>query len=227
MTKRLLLWGSLTCFSLLVRAQHWSVQDSINLKRLLNGSEELNLNKKSIRQIDFGDHPMEQKQSVEKDWLLPDETLPTALPKAKVTLTLHPYTAQTRYDWDPVYQRKINVTHRTWQEGSSADLWAKLNPAKWKERLRNGELDFKLLSERAHMTIPSSPVFNQKNRLALGHEGYFTGGAITGLDLMLLFTKDFWDVKGRERRERTLELLKTYGDSTTVSINRPIISVTR
>ncbi|NCC10302.1 MAG: DUF4858 domain-containing protein [Bacteroidia bacterium] len=227
MTKRLLLWGSLTCFSLLVRAQQWSVQDSLNLKRLLDGSEKLQLNKESIRQIDFGHNPMKQKLSAEKEWLLPDETLPTALPKAKVTLTLHPYTAQTRYDWDPIYQRQIHVTHRTWQESSSAGRWAELNPTNWKEKLRKGEVNFRLLSERANGMSVSVPVMNVGRNLSLGHGVYINGGVIGGLDLMLPFTKDFWDVKGRERRERTLELLKTYGDSTTVLINRPIISITR
>ena len=32
---------------------------------------------------------------------------------------------------------------------------------------------------------------------------------------MAVFTKNFWDKKGKERRERTLEVLRAYGDSTT------------
>lgn len=41
--------------------------------------------------------------------------------------------------------------------------------------------------------------------------------------LMTIFTKDFWDKKGRNRRSRTLEVLKAYGDSTTVLLPEPIV----
>ena len=37
----------------------------------------------------------------------------------------------------------------------------------------------------------------------------------TGSDFMKIFTKDFWDFKGKKRRERTREVLKNYGDSLT------------
>ena len=49
------------------------------------------------------------------------------------------------------------------------------------------------------------------------------GVAIGGFNFMYVFTKDFWDKKGRERRARTLEVLKTYGDSTTVLIPKPVL----
>ena len=53
------------------------------------------------------------------------------------------------------------------------------------------------------------------------------GGTIGGLDLMAVFTKNFWDKKGRDRCERTLEVLRAYGDSTTVLINKPIEQIIR
>ena len=56
---------------------------------------------------------------------------------------------------------------------------------------------------------------------------YINGGTIGGLDLMAVFTKNFWDKKGRDRRERTLEVLRAYGDSTTVLINKPIEQIIR
>lgn len=40
---------------------------------------------------------------------------------------------------------------------------------------------------------------------------------------MAPFTKDFWNIKGRKRRARTLEVLKTYGDSISVRRNDAII----
>ena len=56
---------------------------------------------------------------------------------------------------------------------------------------------------------------------------YINGGTIGGLDLMAVFTKNFWDKKGRDRCERTLEVLRAYGDSTTVLINKPIEQIIR
>ncbi|MDR3118480.1 MAG: DUF4858 domain-containing protein [Mediterranea sp.] len=47
-------------------------------------------------------------------------------------------------------------------------------------------------------------------------------GGSSGGDLMLIFTKDFWDKKGRRRKARTLEVLQSYGDSTTVLIREEI-----
>ena len=44
---------------------------------------------------------------------------------------------------------------------------------------------------------------------------------------MAAFTKEFWNTSGRNNRIRTLEVLKTYGDSTTVLINKPIEQITR
>ena len=44
---------------------------------------------------------------------------------------------------------------------------------------------------------------------------------------MAVFTKNFWDKKGRDRRERTLEVLRAYGDFTTVLINKPIEQIIR
>ena len=38
----------------------------------------------------------------------------------------------------------------------------------------------------------------------------------SGLSFMAIFTKEFWDRKGKKRRAATLEALKAYGDSITV-----------
>lgn len=56
---------------------------------------------------------------------------------------------------------------------------------------------------------------------------YINGGTIGGLDLMAVFTKDFWNKTGRDNRARILEVLRTYGDSTTVLINKPIEQIAR
>ena len=93
----------------------WSAQDSLKLQNLLEGSEELKLNPKAVKQIDFGGAVGTPRMSEEKRWMLPDESLPEALPKPKVVLTLMPYKANTRYNWDPVYQKKIRVNKNTWR----------------------------------------------------------------------------------------------------------------
>ena len=74
----------------------WSAQDSLKLQKLLEGSEELKLNPKAVKQIDFGGAVGTPRMSEEKRWMLPDKSLPEALPKPKVVLTLMPYKANTR-----------------------------------------------------------------------------------------------------------------------------------
>ena len=44
---------------------------------------------------------------------------------------------------------------------------------------------------------------------------------------MAMFTRDFWSKKRLETRDRTLEVLRTYGDSTNVMINVPIEQIAR
>jgi len=48
-----------------------------------------------------------------------------------------------------------------------------------------------------------------------------------GLALRAVLTKDFGKKTGRDNRARTLEVLRTYGDSTTVLINKPIEQIAR
>ena len=87
----------------------WSARDSLNLQKLLESGEELKLNPKAVRQIDFGSAVGTPRMSVEKKWMLPDESLPEALPKPKVVLSLMPYKANTPCNWDPVFQKKIRI----------------------------------------------------------------------------------------------------------------------
>ena len=108
MRKRLFISAVSLLLTVVCYAQ-WSVQDSLKLQKLLESSEELKLNPKAVRQIDFGSAVGTPRMSEEKSWMLPDESLPEALPKPKVVLSLMPYKANTRFNWDPVYQKKIRV----------------------------------------------------------------------------------------------------------------------
>lgn len=194
----------------------WTAQDSIRLKKLLEGSEELKLNSKAVKQIDFGSAVGTPRMSEEKAWLLPDESLPQALPKPKVVLTLFPYKATTRYNWDPVYQKKIRVDKDTWRSIPFEQMRRGMN------KEQPGEVRIHQLGERANgMMVSTMEVY--KPIPLFGKSGiYLNGGTIGGLDFMTVFTKDFWDKKGRECRARTLQVLKTYGDSSAVLINRPV-----
>lgn len=49
------------------------------------------------------------------------------------------------------------------------------------------------------------------------------GNGVSGLDLMYVFTKDFWNRKAAKRRARTREVLKAYGDSITVHLKERVI----
>ena len=100
--KRLITAMTLCLTALLVHAQEWTKEDSLRLRKLLDSDQELNLNQDAVRQIDFGSAVGTPRMSVEKKWMLPDESLPEALPKPKVVLSLMPYKANTPYNWDPV-----------------------------------------------------------------------------------------------------------------------------
>ena len=180
----------------------WSAQDSLKLQKLLEGSEELKLNPKAVKQIDFGGAVGTPRMSEEKRWMLPDESLPEALPKPKVVLTLMPYKANTRYNWDPVYQKKIRVNKNTWR----------------------GDSFYELCRQRFYTNRTRS---RKANEIRIGEDVSVCGGTMSGLDLMAALTKEFWNKTGRDNRIRTLEVLKTYGDSTTVLINKPIEQITR
>ena len=207
MRKRLFISAVSLLLTVVCYAQ-WSVQDSLKLQKLLESSEELKLN-------------------------------PEALPKPKVVLSLMPYKANTRFNWDPVYQKKIRVDKNTWRgdpfyeirQQRSYTNWAR-NPMakgirKSLEEIQASGVRFRQLSERANGMMVNSVVTDSPIPLFGGSGVYINGGTIGGLDLMAVFTKNFWDKKGRDRRERTLEVLRAYGDSTTVLINKPIEQIIR
>lgn len=184
MMKRTLLLLMLCPLASLVRAQ-WTAKDSLRLDRILQGGEEIKLNMDAVKQIEF-DPLGAPRVSEDKPWMRFDETLPQVREEKKVVLTLHPYTARTKYNWDPVYQKKINIDARTWEKAFALSAY--------------------------------------NSGIALGRRGVTVqGGAIGGLDFMTIFTKDFWDKQGRKNRARALEVLKAYGDSTTVLIPHNVL----
>ncbi len=145
-------------------AQEAALSDS--LRHWLQGREELRLNPSALRELRQS-FEGELRPTLERPWMQPNETLPTwreAPREPRGRLTLSPYTATTRYDWDPVAQKKIDIR-------------------------------------------PQGPSWAQWRPVSRGRQG--------GYDLMLIFTRDFWDVSRNRRRARTREALAAYGDSIT------------
>ena len=179
-------------------AQEWTPQDSLHLRRFLSGEGEVRLNPDVLKEIGIDSPLGSPKEDMNKSWLEFDSSLPVMpqMPEKKVVLTLRPYTANTKYNWDPVYQKKIRVTKNTWRGDPFYELRQLL--------------------------------YTKSSNISLGKGGvYISGGAIGGLDLMAMFTRDFWSKKRLETRDRTLEVLRTYGDSTNVMINVPIEQIAR
>lgn len=181
MRKIVAICGVLCVAAFPLYAQEWTSQDSLRLRKLLDGEGEVKLNRELLKELETGGATGAPKAMTEKSWLDFNLTLPAVLrqeePRKKVVLTLRPYTANTKYNWDPVYQKKIKVDKDTWR----------------------GDRFYAL-----------------KQQTAKGWPQSGGGVGIGGLDLMLPFTRQFWDVKGRKRRARTLEVLRAYGDSITV-----------
>ena len=125
-----------------------------------------------------------------------------------------PYTANTKYNWDPIYQKKIKVDKDTWRGDEFYALKILMIPTNWaKHPFDAGPRE---TVEQIEATGLRYRVTERANNMAVGGWQGASGGGISGLDLMTPFTREFWNFKGRKRRARTLEVLKAYGDSITV-----------
>ena len=217
--------GLLLVVVLPVCAQNWTPQDSLRLRRLLDGEGESKLNREGLKEMGVQEPRGKQQLSLERQWLDFNTTLPEIpnTPKKKVILTLRPYTANTKYNWDPVYQKKIKINKNTWRGDSFYELkmlriysdWAK-TPLEKGIRKSIDEIEATGLRYR---------VTERANNMAVGSWQGASGGSGFSGDFMTPFTKEFWNVKGRKRRARTLEVLRAYGDSTTVLIKEPVKAI--
>jgi hypothetical protein len=203
-------------------AQEWTPQDSLHLRRFLSGEGEVRLNPDVLKEIGIDSPLGSPKEDMNKSWLEFDSSLPVMpqMPEKKVVLTLRPYTANTKYNWDPVYQKKITVNKNTWRSSPFYELTKLKIYTNWAKRpLDAGPRES---VEQIEATGLRYMVTERANNMAVGSWRGVGGGGISG-DFMTPFTKDFWNIKGRKRRARTLEVLKTYGDSISVRRNDAII----
>lgn len=203
-------------------AQEWTPQDSLHLRRFLSGEGEVRLNPDVLKEIGIDSPLGSPKEDMNKSWSEFDSSLPVMpqMPEKKVVLTLRPYTANTKYNWDPVYQKKITVNKNTWRSSPFYELTKLKIYTNWAKRpLDAGPRES---VEQIEATGLRYMVTERANNMAVGSWRGVGGGGISG-DFMAPFTKDFWNIKGRKRRARTLEVLKTYGDSISVRRNDAII----
>lgn len=208
--------GLLCAVAFPLYAQDWTPQDSLRLHQLLNGEGEVKLNPDVLKEIGVDNLLGTPKASMDKSWLDFDTSLPVMprMPEKKVVLTLRPYTANTKYNWDPVYQKKIKVDKNTWRGDPFYELTTRFIYSNWAKTPMDAGPHETL--EQIEATGERYRVTERANNMAVGSwQGAGGGIGFTG-DFMAPFTKEFWNVKGRKRRARTLEVLRTYGDSITV-----------
>lgn len=222
MRKSILIIGLLYAVAFPLCAQNWTPQDSLKLQQLLKGNGEVKVNPDALKELERNILGTPEV-SVNKSWMDFDPTLPTSLqkePKQEIKLTLRPYTANTKYNWDPVYQKKINVGKNTWRGDPYYELKTLFIYTNWaKTPLDIGPRES---VEQIEATGQRYRVTERANNMSVGSWQGVGGGGIGSLDLMTPFTREFWNFKGRRRRARTLEVLKAYGDSTTVLIKHPV-----
>ena len=95
-----------------------------------------------------------------------------ALPKPKVMLTLMPYKANTRYNWDPIYQKKIKIDKNTWRGDPFYEIrhqrsysnWARNPMAKGMRKsldeIQASGVRFRQLGERANGMMVNTVVMD-------------------------------------------------------------------
>jgi hypothetical protein len=217
----------LSAVALPLCAQNWTSQDSLRLQQVLKGTGEVKLNPDALKELEMNNFLGAPKAATDKSWMDFNNSMPLMpkVPEKKVVLTLRPYTANTKYNWDPVYQKKIKVDKDTWRGDEFYALKILMIPTNWAKH--PFDVGPRETVEQIEATGLRYRVTDRANNMAVGSWQGASGGGIKGLDLMTPFTRDFWNVKGRKRRARTLEVLKAYGDSTTVQIKEPVRVITK
>lgn len=191
-------------------AQDWTAEDSLRLHRFLRQEGEIKLNPDALEELNQA--MGRPKVAEEKPWLEVDETLPAVdgIRPRKIKLTLFPYTANTPYNWDPVRQRKIEVDENTWRGDPFYELKTLTVYSNWaKSPLDAGPRESVEQIEATGLRY--GPVGQAGSHAVYGWQSV---GRPSGYSLMP--DKGGWRIKARKRRARTLEVLRTYADSTRI-----------
>lgn len=167
----------------------WTSQDSLKLKKILEGKGEIKLNEEAIKSIDFNSVSFPTQPIIHKNPLQFDMTLPSSPdnereePQPKIRLSLRPYTATTKYNYDPVYKKKISMNQK--YKGDVSSLYRDGAPG----------------TRRGGMNDTRFMMMN----------GTLSGSFRCDFDRLL--SKKFWDFRGRKNSRKTLDILKSYTDS--------------
>lgn len=220
---RIILFGLFLLSVLSLRAQgrqreEWTAEDSLRLRRLLEADGEPELNRDLLPRLEPEPGQERPRSSEEKSWLEFDTSLPAILPRKRSVMTLRPYSARTPYNWDPIQEKKIEIDKDTWRGDPFYELTRLTIPTNWAKRpLDAGPRE---TLEQIEATGLRYRMTERANNMTVGSWQSASGGAGAGMDLMKPFTREFWNFKGRKRRARTMEVLRSYGDSVTVRERR-------
>lgn len=158
----------------------WTAEDSLRLRKSLEKGEELNLNKEAVKRIKFDNSAENPRMSNEKPWMRFDKSLPRVIAPSAVV------------ESDSLYDSR---------------------------RLSNRTLPFMMLETYKSTYIPlpldtlvtsMGMILPPPDGISLGNGVRVDGGLFFGLDLLQVFTKDFWQFRKKRMRTRTISVLNDY-----------------
>lgn len=158
----------------------WTAEDSLRLKNSLKNGEELKLNKEAVKRIEFNAGAATPRMSKEKRWMRFDESLPRVISPSAVV------------ESDSLYSRR-----RITGEKLPLLMLETYNPA-------YASLPLDTLAITMEMKLPPP------DGISLGNGVRVNGGLFSGLDLLQVFTKEFWQFRKKRMRAGTQEALGKY-----------------
>lgn len=157
-----------------------TAEDSLRLKKSLEKGEELKLNKEAVKSIKFDNSKENPRMSNEKSWMRFDESLPRVISPSEVVESDSSYNSRRLSD------RKL--------------------PLMMLETYKLIYIPLPL--DTLHITMGMN--LPPPEGISLGNGVRVDGGLFFGLDLLQVFTKDFWQFRKKRMRTHTLEVLKDY-----------------
>jgi len=181
--------GAALCSSLPLLCPKLDPSGLVEAEPVAEGRGGGKLNPEVLQELEMNNSLGTPKAVMDKSWMDFDNSLPV-MPKApekKVVLTLRPYTANTKYNWDPIYQKKIKVDKDTWRGDEFYALKILMIPTNWaKHPFDAGPRE---TVEQIEATGLRYRVTERANNMAVGGWQGASGGGISGLDLMTPFTR--------------------------------------
>ena len=158
----------------------WTAEDSLRLKNSLENGEELYLNKEAVKRIKFDNSAENPRMSNKKSWMRFDKSLPRVIAPSTVV------ESDSSYDSRRLSNRTLPFMMLETYKSTYVPL----------------PLDTLVVSMGIHLPPPDG--------ISLGNGVRVDGGLFFGLDLLQVFTKDFWEFRKKRMRTRTISVLKDY-----------------